>query len=1002
MEYRVLGPLEIICDGVALNLGGVRQQRVLAGLVLANGQAVGLSRLASIAWGDAAPITAERQVQNRIATLRGMLTAAGAASALTTTPSGYRLSLPPESVDVHAFDQQCRTAASAADPAAALRSALAMWRGPALAGLGGTVLDGEIAALEERRLNTLERCLELELAAGLSVIAELTALVYQRPLRERPVVLLMTALYRAGRQGEALACYRDLTNRLADDLGLDPSAELQALHQRMLRADPALNAHGAVTAVPAAVPTAAPNHLPRAISDFTGRTAAVDKVLALAAADATDVLLIDGMAGAGKTTLAVRVGHLLADRYPAGRLYVDLHGHSEREPVEPATALDSLLRQLGVPAERIPDSLDDRAAMWRAELSGRRALVVLDNAADSAQVLPLLGGGQPGLTLVTSRQRLAGIDGAESLSLDVLPEGEAVALLMRVIGDRVVAEPSATAAVARLCGYLPLALRIAAARLANRPQWSVDDLLRRLRDAHPPLSELGVPGRTVEAAFTLSHRQLGEPARMVFRRLGLHPAGDFGEHVVAAMTDLSLAQARSTLEDLVDAHLLESPKPGRYRLHDLLRDYAAALVEEQEEEPALRMLCGYYLHATASATSWLERTANRPDLVVDQHATSPPTVANLDEARTWLDTERANVLASIRLAHHREWHRSVCLLVRAIWADLYWTTHFADLIVVHKLALIGATALHDRASISSAHNYLASAYWRQGLFDRALAHVNEALRIRREIGDVRGEAATLTNLASITMRVGRHIEALSLMQESLRLWHELEVVDAVAGAHIEIGMVLSRLGRYDESLIALQHGLRLNQTSGKRAEIANAIFELGDLRVTLGNFRVAALLLQRAARMKRSLRNRFGEAEAITKLGSAYLGMERSDRAIACQRRALDMMTEGGLRAGECVVLNDLGVTMCACGRLGESVGLHRRALDQAHEIHYRHEEARAHDGIASAQASSDPAAAREHWFAALELYEDMRLPERHTVAWKLAALDHGQLTHSSVPSANT
>jgi hypothetical protein len=463
--------------------------------------------------------------------------------------------------------------------------------------------------------------------------------------------------------------------RPADEPGLGPHEDPHVLHLPTLRADSGSDASPPFGLLAPGLGTAGTrNYLPRAISDFTGRTAAVDHLLELASGGTVDVVVIDGMAGAGKTTLAVRVGHLLADRYPDGLLYIDLHGHSEREPVEPAAALDSLLRQLGVAAERMPDSLEDRAAMWRAELSGRWALVVLDNAATSAQVVALLGSGQPALTVVTSRQRLSGVDGAASLSLDVLPETDAMALLTRVAGARVAADPRTAAEVARLCGHLPLALRLAAARLVSRPQWSIADLARRLREAPAPLAELAVSGRNVAAAFTLSYRQLDERARLVFRWLGLHPSGDFGEHVAAALADLPLAQIRSTLEDLVDAHLLESPAPGRYRLHDLLRDYAASLSDtdtQNEGEAALRRMTELYLHATVSATQFVERSVGRMDLAPKPTALALPTITGPDEARSWLGAEWRNVLAVVRLADERGWHTDVCLLARAIWIYLH-------------------------------------------------------------------------------------------------------------------------------------------------------------------------------------------------------------------------------------------------------------------------------------------------------------------------------------------
>ncbi|HEV7896682.1 MAG TPA: BTAD domain-containing putative transcriptional regulator [Planosporangium sp.] len=965
MEYRILGPLDVRANGRALDLGGVRSRRILAALLLDANRPVSVERLSRIVWAADLPATARHQVQNRVAALRRVL----GPQALRTVPGGYQLCASVEQVDALRFEKLVKKADDASD-ARLYREALGLWRGPVLDGLFG---EQDVTALEERRLSVLERCIELELSEGRheQLVAELTDLVARHPLRQRLVGLLMTALYRTGRQAEALTAYRDLAARLADETGLDPNADLRRLHVRMLRAD-----------LPSPPPRRRPHTLPRAIPDFVGRDATVSQVLKVRD---SDLVLIDGMAGAGKTTLAVRVAHLLTDRYPDARLYIDLHGHSERDPVEPTTALETLLRQLGVPAERIPEGLDERVALWRTQTVGRRALIVLDNARDSAQVAPLLPGGSSCLVFVTSRRRLAGLDGARSLSLDVLPAGEAVALLARVAGPRVTADPAGAADVARLCGYLPLALRLAAARLAHRPRWSVADLVCRLRDGLAVAAE----GRTVQAAFDLSYQQLDATAKLVFRRLGPHPAGEFGEYVVAALADLPLRETREALEDLVDAHLIESPSVGRYRLHELFRDYTAGLSDgDPEREGALRRMCDFYIHATAAAKLWIETAHHRLDVPTDAPAVLLPPMLNALQGGAWLDVERTNVLAVFRLAYELGRHRDVCLLARVVWPYLYEHEYWTDLIDTQRRALEAATVLGDAALIGSAHNYLASGYWRQGRYAECVAHLERALAARRSVGDRQGEAGTLSNLGNALSKLGRFVEALDRYSQAITLWQATRTEQIATSSRIGTGIVLTLLGRYDEALSYLRFDLARNRLTGKTSEVANAIGELGYLHLRRGDFRLAELLLRRTRTMKRGLKNRYGEAETLSRLGSVYCGLGRYDEAVECQREALAIMADVGAPGGECHALNGLGRTLTALGRFDEAAELLARAVTQAERINERVELAQAHDGLAAAIVATDPDRARQHWRAALELYADMQLPERHTVAERLAGLD--------------
>ncbi len=459
----MLGPLQVWNDQQRVALGGPQSEKVLAALLLAGGRVVPLDVLIDTLWDGVPPPTAKHQVHKLIANLRRKIP-----GSIETDGPGYRAQLDDATLDATTFTER-----AAVPTIASLTAALALWRGPALAGIDSRTLQASAAALNERRLATVETLIDLRLAAGqaAAVAAELPAVIAEHPLREGLRSRLMVALYRCGRQAEALSVYAETRALLADQVGLDPGPELIRLHQQLLRADPALD-----PPAPKASCT-----LPYDLPDFYGRTADLDRLLS--ADGAVVINAINGMAGVGKTALAVHAAHRMVERYPDGQLFCDLHAHTPgAEPVEPETALELLLRMLGVAPEVIPEGLDARTARWRTELAGRKVLVVLDNAATAAQVRPLLPGTSDCLVLVTSRRRLGMIEGATMLSLDVLPPAEALELFGAVAGvRRVAAEPAAAAEVVRLCGYLPLAIRVAATRLAHRPMWTVVSLARRLQ-----------------------------------------------------------------------------------------------------------------------------------------------------------------------------------------------------------------------------------------------------------------------------------------------------------------------------------------------------------------------------------------------------------------------------------------------------------------------------------------------------------------------------------------
>lgn len=665
VQYAALGPLSVRCSGRELDLGWAKQQAVLAVLLLEMNRPVPVNRIITSVWGDRRPRNAKNAVQTYISRLRKVLAQGGGTDELlVSTDAGYLIRGDPAGLDIAVFERRvadarhCRQYGDPHTAAGHLDDALALWRGEPFSGLDGPRIAARRGQLEELRLAALELRAEIHLEQGrlAEAISELTSLISLDTLREHPYALLMLALYRSSRQAEALAMFLDIRGRLANGLGIDPGPELRTLHERILRGDTDLVDH-VLTAR-----STGRNDLPADIVDFVGRQREIAGLLdAVAAGDggpAAVVAVIDGMAGVGKTALAVHLAHRVADRYPDAQLFLDLQGHSVgRRALAPAVALDALLRAIDVSGAPVPGSLAERSALWRAELASRRVLVVLDNAESADQVRALLPGTAGCLTLVTSRRRLVDFEAAHLVSLDVLPESDAVALFSNIVGaDRASAEPDAVREVVDRCGMLPLAIRSAAGRLRSRSAWSIGHLAERLRDSGRRLGELAAGSQDVTVAFAQSYQRIGRHTQRLFRLLALHPGHDFDVHAAASLADIDPESAERALDDLVDVHLLQEVAPGRYRFHELVRRYATTTVHAVEstadQQACIARLVRYYLTAAAIA----ERLSVHEGAEIGDGLSTDAWYPDDDEAsaRAWLRTERANLLAIAQLAHGRD------------------------------------------------------------------------------------------------------------------------------------------------------------------------------------------------------------------------------------------------------------------------------------------------------------------------------------------------------------
>ncbi|HEV2635894.1 MAG TPA: BTAD domain-containing putative transcriptional regulator [Actinocrinis sp.] len=593
MEFLVLGSLEIRRGGEPIQVPGQRQRKLLALLILNANRVVPMDVLVDALWEDP-PQSARPQVHNAIRDLRRVLSVAGEGR-IVTADVGYRLVVAEDSVDAHLFAVRTRAARTAErsgrieEAIGHLQSAVELWRGDALAGIQCSAVAAATVKLNEQRLAAVEDLMALRLRAGesASLVGELQSLLAQSPLRESLRASLMTALHRSGRQAEALAVYDEGRRHLAQELGLDPGHALQTLHAQILAGAAGAEAERAAPPsrpAPAAAPGSA-NYLPHDLADFTGRQAETRLALELSErgyGNVPGMISIDGMGGVGKTSFAIHFAHQVAPDYPDGQYFIELHGTSAtREPLAPAQALGILLQAGGMSPEAIPAGLEERSALWRSRLAGQRCLVILDDAWDTAQIRPLLPGTGGTLVLVTSRRKLTALDGADPLFLDVFPPADALALFTRIAGERRVAPEAAQAArVVELCGYLPLAVRIAAARLRDRSAWSVAHLADRLASQPRRIRFLQTFDRDLMSMLRASYRNLDPCQRRFSRLISLHTAPHFDVDRAAVITGMPVDDVERCLDVLLENNLVTQDAPGRFSFHDLVRDCTMELLVE--------------------------------------------------------------------------------------------------------------------------------------------------------------------------------------------------------------------------------------------------------------------------------------------------------------------------------------------------------------------------------------------------------------------------------------
>jgi DNA-binding SARP family transcriptional activator len=912
--FRLLGPLEAWTGQDWAEISAPKQRSLLATLLLYPGQLVPTDVLSEELWPGGPPANPGNLIAGYVHYLRKLIGDPAGRVLVTGRVRGYQIMLGPGQLDAGRFARLVADGgqALAAEPdraAELLTEALGLWRGRPLADVYPTqLIAAEVSRLEESRVEAVELLAEAQLACGrpAQMVPELRRLVTDWPLREKLWSTLIRALYGAGRQAEALEAYAQAREAISEELGVDPGAELRQLYQQILNAD------GAEAVIAPALLSAGPvpAQLPADIVDFTGRAGQVEhlqRLLVGSGADggpgAVQVALVVGSGGLGKTALAVHVAHQLAGDFADGQLYANLHGATRA--ADPAEILARFLRDLGADPAHIPLGEEERAAQYRTRLAGKRVLIFLDDARDSAQVGPLLPGSASCAVLVTARRRLPELAGTRVLDLDEMSHEEATALLTRVAGEeRIRAEPAATDEVLNACAGLPLAIRIAGARLAARGSWNVRYLADRLVDERRRLDELRAGNLAVRASFEVSFASLpgtmaagGPDPAHAFRLLGLWTGSSISLAAAAALLGLDEDSVADALDVLVDAHLLESRAPDRFRFHDLLRVYAADRARTEEADAdrlgAITRVLAWYLHTTEATATVISPQHVRVPLEPPPAAVHPLAFTSLGGALAWCETERAALAAAVRLAAETGLHEVAWKLAAAAMSFYFRRSQWSDWVTTHQAGLASARALGDRRAEAWMLNNLGMAYGVQHM-EESVSHFEQALAIYRDLGDLQGESRAATNVANAYFDLSRFGEALEAAQRSLAIQRRAKKRYGEGIALTVIGSACRELGRFSEAIDHLQAALAIFRELGDRMTEADALSDLGEVYLGLNRVEEAIGALSESLAIWRDIGARYGQAETLQRLARAQQLVGDTSQARESLEQAVLLFAELG------------------------------------------------------------------------------------------------------------
>jgi DNA-binding SARP family transcriptional activator len=987
LALRLLGPLTLSLDDGESDLGGTRQRVVLAMLALNANRVVPIEQLIDAVWDSSPPITARAQIQICISGLRRVLAGADGTAQIRTRPPGYLLEIPETNLDVTQFNSLVTSARAhveadrMSEAVATLRSALSLWRGPALAGMYSELLRSGAALLEDSKVAAIMERLRLDLALGRheEVVGELFALVKEQPLRERLYEYLMLALYRSGRQAEALEVCRGARATLMDELGIELGQSVRRLETAILNRDPELEVRStnggnraAANAMTAAEhQSVVPRRLPASIGDFTGRKAQLAEIKRVLGNDDLDeyaehddqdgqtvsygmrIVAISGKGGVGKSTIALRAAHELRDVYPDGHLYGDLESPDGEDRMRGVLA--RFLRALGIDGNAMPDDDEERGELYRSRVANKKVLVVLDGAVDEDQVIPLLPAGQGCAVIVTSRARLSGLPGANQIDIDVFDVNRSLKMLTTIVGPaRLQAEPEAALELVNLCGGLPLAIRIAGARLASRPHWRVDVLVARLRNSVRRLDELSYRGLVLRSNIGLSYRALSGPAQLLFHRFALITTPDFPGWTAAALLDTDPYDAFEVVESLVEAQLLDTVQyPGerlRYRFHDLIRVYATERLHTTESEVERTTTVERLLGA------WLARAehAHRKELGGDYtilHGTAPrwtggealEEIDDMGDQMDWLEVERRSLVSAVHLAADYG-------MSEACW----------------DLALTSVTLFEVKGHFDD---------WKETA-ERALASAEEA-------GNLRGRGAMLYSLGAMHSHQTRFSDAERCFTAALEIFQQVGDEHGYALA-LRNSATVDRLRDGNAAMMA-KYELALEKLHAVGDEVGQAYILQNMAKVCIdeGDAVRAQLLLETALEYCRRVKYLRGEAQVTNRFAELYLFVNQMEQAHQALNRVLLIVRDIGDRNGEAHALYRLGVVRERSGRLDNAETTLQHALALAQQVGERMIAGGAHYALGEiALARGQTAAGSDHVDAALTLFEALG-----STIWRAKAL---------------
>ncbi len=953
MEFKILGPPDL-SSGVQHHIK-LSPQRwgVLASLLMAEGRPVSVDSLVDHLWGQNPPPMANATVRTYVSRINTLLEQDGIR--IGHQARGYLLSIDPQLVDLHRFRLLRRQAESVAESgdlshaANLLRQADELWRGPLLMGLTGEWVLARRKAYDDERHETvkLRIGIELDLGRQASLLGELRELSELHSFDEEVARDLMISLYRLGRRKDAVQIGREVGERFSE-AGLDPGPQLRDVQTRILRGDARL---GVTPAYRSSSQASQPNSLPPAVVEFAGREAEVEWLTAGSRINAPHVEIIEGMAGVGKTTLAVHVAHRMSARYPDAQLFLAFPGDG---PGEVSKALHRLLRMLGVAATRIPVGTDERARLWQAEMAHRRAVIVLDDVPGPDQVMAIAPTTGDSLTIFTTRQQ-AEWHGRRVLRLEPLAARDSITLMQRLAGPTTDQDADKMTTLAGLCGGLPLAIRITAARLREGEPADLDSLIDELTEVHAGRAGDTETGRRIFSAFELTYRQLTAESRRMFRLLGASPCADISPNAAGALADEATEAASEQLRTLCEHCLLERAEVGRFRFHALVRSYAAACCAKEEPKEERRRAVGrliQYYSEMLNEITMADRDAPRQsvsDSAHPDHSRSSVGLLDAASAHSWLEAEWRNILLTARYATMHEQHRKCAELTHSLAGFLFTAGYWSDAVSAHERALQACHLLGDQVRIPIAALDLSAAWRRIGDNDKARRYANEALTVYVSLGDQRGQAAALDQIGMMFWASGSARDQLAHHQEAADLYQRSGDKSGMARAVMHAAMALSALGRYTEGIRDFDRALILFQEAQDRRGEAMCLNNLGAVLDNRGLHRDAVAHYEKSVVIFREIGGRQNLALLDHNLGRVQQYKGNHDEAIVIFRKVLAEYYSIGDLQHQAIALSDIGAAFVSKECYTEALVHHRKASELSEAIHDQSQFAAALCGLADA-----------------------------------------------------